>query len=397
MHNTFFLYLFSLLFAWMPLYGNTGQSIDQKANMLYQLDKSINQSAYKEIISFIENKLNRNSSCYLIKETTNLACTVEYVKEKEMIFIHLENFGHIGRGLYKNVTRSILYDQKNPIIVAHAVGCSCCLKKDLQWIASIQNMQGIAKVIALSNHHVSQEERNNCLWTQKKIHTDTKQAIIYKYYNQGSFRSAVLKKKNRGTLSTTDKLKISCDILEGIKNLHKKGIVHLDIKPENILIHKQQNSIEAAITDMGGAFIPKPGIRPRKNGHGTPHYSPPEGFIAIENISFQYHKGFDVYAAGCILYMLFYEKIPSWVTHIRERIDKQNPGKYFTNESQQHLINMIKEAKKTRAENSTMQQVNSILFRMLNPNYKKRTPSKQAFKKFQNLYSKNLQKKTPIK
>lgn len=42
-------------------------------------------------------------------------------------------------------------------------------------------------------------------------------------------------------------------IIDGIRFLHSKNIVHTDLKPDNILIKKKENGYKAVITDLGNA------------------------------------------------------------------------------------------------------------------------------------------------
>jgi len=387
MKSTFFLYLFSALLPWISIHAASKEEIQTSAKTLYALEQTISQHSYKTIVTFIENHLDRTASCYLRKETTNLACAIEYIKEKDLVFIHLEDLGWIAKGAYKNVTKSILYDQKEPTIVANATGCSCCLKKDLRWTDTIENMPGIAKIIALSKRKISSNEQYR---TGRKFHRNTKQSIIYKYYNQGSVRSAILKKNKQNSLSLCDKLKISCNILEGVKNLHEKNIVHLDIKPSNILINKENNNISAVITDLGGAYIPTPNKRLHNHGHYTSCYSPPEGFVAINEIPFEYHKSFDIYGVGCVLYAIFYEKVPSWVAHIKKTTCRACRNNYFSSRTKEEVIKMMMKTKQkaSNTQNELIQSINSTIFAMLHHQYKQRPTAKTSLEQFQLLYEK---------
>mgnify|MGYP002346234485 FL=1 len=59
-------------------------------------------------------------------------------------------------------------------------------------------------------------------------------------------------KKNPLSISFTHKLLFIQQAVEGLIFLHSKKIVHLDIKPGNMLIHK---SLRVQLSDFGEAFM----------------------------------------------------------------------------------------------------------------------------------------------
>ncbi|KQY59475.1 hypothetical protein ASD11_07900 [Aeromicrobium sp. Root495] len=79
-------------------------------------------------------------------------------------------------------------------------------------------------------------------------------------------------------------------VLEGLAACHRAGILHLDIKPANVLV-----------TESGGVKIVDFGIaRAASDGTatvaGTPHYMAPEQYEGLADVRS------DVYSVGCLLY-----------------------------------------------------------------------------------------------
>ncbi len=109
-------------------------------------------------------------------------------------------------------------------------------------------------------------------------------------------------------------LKIIVDILDVLKDAHKEGIIHRDIKSDNIIINydeKTNNYTELKILDFGIAKI-KQNIALKDtrtvNGFafGTPQYMAPEQAAGEKNID---HR-IDLYSTGIILYELLSKKAP---------------------------------------------------------------------------------------
>lgn len=76
--------------------------------------------------------------------------------------------------------------------------------------------------------------------------------FIMPFYNQGSL--SVLLKSHK--MERYDKLTIARDILEGLFALRKHGVIHRDIKPGNIFVHKTEDTqgkfhYNAVIGDLG--------------------------------------------------------------------------------------------------------------------------------------------------
>jgi serine/threonine protein kinase len=126
--------------------------------------------------------------------------------------------------------------------------------------------------------------------------------IAMPYYKNGSLKSLIDKK----FLTVREIIRYSLQYLSGLNHIHTKGLMHFDIKPDNILL---SDSNEALLADFGLAkamnnfgFSTQESVYPRQ--------VPPERF-SQKVFSVQY----DIYLAGLTLYRLcngnqhFYQQI----------------------------------------------------------------------------------------
>ena len=144
-----------------------------------------------------------------------------------------------------------------------------------------------------------------------------------RFYNVLEFIEGVTIRKIIGTKKKfLEKCKILLKICEAIIFIHEKGIIHRDIKPDNIYY---LNNKEIKINDFG---ISSDIMNKNKNDLkllGSVYYLSPEnvhfGIINISN---------DIYALGILAYELFYNKLPSFkktdsiiniVDEINDKID----------------------------------------------------------------------------
>ena len=123
--------------------------------------------------------------------------------------------------------------------------------------------------------------------------------IIMEYISGGNLQNFV--KKRRKLTEKTAKILFK-QIIEGIQYIHSQGIVHRDIKLENILLDLNNN---IKICDFGVGKI----IKPESilyDQCGTPVYMAPE---IIKNIGY---KGFpvDIWSSGVALYIMLTGNIP---------------------------------------------------------------------------------------
>lgn len=90
-----------------------------------------------------------------------------------------------------------------------------------------------------------------------------------------------------------------CQILKGLVFLHTNGIVHRDIKPDNILLTRsQKNGVKLKIADFSLAEYYH--SNRMKVICGTPGYIAPEVFTEEE-----YDEKVDIFSLGVILYLMY--------------------------------------------------------------------------------------------
>ncbi len=101
--------------------------------------------------------------------------------------------------------------------------------------------------------------------------------------------------KMAGHLSSGKSISIAKQICEGLTEAHRLGVIHRDLKPQNVMVDREGN---ARIMDFGVARLLKAeGLTGPKGVVGTPEYMSPEqvdGKKADERA--------DIYALGVILY-----------------------------------------------------------------------------------------------
>ncbi len=120
-------------------------------------------------------------------------------------------------------------------------------------------------------------------------------------YVQGKTLKEVI--QERGRLNAPLACQITIRILSALEHAHRNGIVHRDIKPQNILVHEDGH---IKVADFGIARIADSATLTRgDNVMGSVHYFSPEqargeGATAVS----------DIYSTGIVLYEMLTGKVP---------------------------------------------------------------------------------------
>ena len=163
----------------------------------------------------------------------------------------------------------------------------------------------------LHNPHINE------MYALTKINNDSYFLILEdgKYGDLNHLIKILLKRKSL-TEASLDYFGIQ--ILKGLEHMHKCKILHLDIKPGNILI---DSNLNAKLTDFSvscsyASF--NPGDEARIPLAGTSKFMSPE-ILSRKNIKIRDCEKIDVYSFGVCLYYLFFGEFPYNLNQVKSK------------------------------------------------------------------------------
>lgn len=126
-------------------------------------------------------------------------------------------------------------------------------------------------------------------------------------------------------MSEADAIRIMAQVAQGLHRAHKMGLVHRDVKPDNILVDKNGT---AKLADLGLVKETETDLNLTKTGRGlgTPHFMAPEQFRNAKNADARC----DIYSLGATLYQLVTGVLPfkssgpldAWIKKIQNDLDE---------------------------------------------------------------------------
>lgn len=110
-----------------------------------------------------------------------------------------------------------------------------------------------------------------------------------------------------GTLDVTTIIGLGAQIAAALAALHEAGVIHCDVKPENVFVLKDRawgTLPQVKVIDFGVSRLVSEGAAEDSSIAGTPAYMAPEQWRGTPT------SASDVYSLGCMLYELITGEVP---------------------------------------------------------------------------------------
>lgn len=272
----------------------------------------------------------------------------------------------IGQGGMGKIYKAIDPGLSKPVIIKQLMLSSqTILKRRFEREASIMKSLSHRNIVKVFNHFKEGDSY-----------------FIAMEYIDGMALEDLIKKNKK--INTMPAILIFREICNGLKHAHDYGIIHRDIKPDNVLISKTG---DVKLVDFGIATA-RPGSTEdlTKTGTvmGTPSYMSPEQITNSKDVD----KRSDIYSLGVVLYQMITGVKPFSSAFSAETINKinrgiyENPVKYLPEmpEIFKKIIKRTMNCKRNRRFKDLKDCIK--LLSKYTENYKNNSKVKEAIKKY---------------
>ncbi|CAN8311736.1 unnamed protein product [Cochlearia groenlandica] len=219
----------------------------------------------------------------------------------------------IGRGRFGTVTR--VYSPATGDFYA----CKTIEKSSLTDALDRACIDNEPKLMSLLSYHP------NIVQIHDLIDTDSSLSIIMELIDPSvSIYDRLI---SSGAFSESKTASFAKQILLGVSHCHQYGVVHRDVKPENILLDLRNDMVK--ICDFGSGVLLGAG-ETTEGVVGTPYYVAPEVLMG-----WKYGEKVDVWSVGVVLYTMlagappFYGETPEEIFEAVIRGNLMFPTKAF--------------------------------------------------------------------
>jgi serine/threonine protein kinase len=150
-------------------------------------------------------------------------------------------------------------------------------------------------------------------------------------------------------LTKSEALDILSQVTLAIKYLHSNGIVHRDIKPDNIGISYYNGKLVAKLLDFGFSDVTISMAEVLTEPCGTIY------FCAPEIMKRKYNLNVDIWSLGIVMCYLFYGKIPfklaKDVNDFKKRLDNMNVELFLSDYECEFSKSLIRKCLVRKAKN----------------------------------------------
>jgi len=109
-------------------------------------------------------------------------------------------------------------------------------------------------------------------------------------------------------LPLEEAIEITLQVLKGLEVAHAKGVVHRDVKPDNLFLHHDGHDLVTKILDFGISKAEETSFELTGAGQiiGTPHYLAPEQVMGALDLD----RRVDLWATGIVCYEMITGRVP---------------------------------------------------------------------------------------